>query len=389
MATMEAMEAMRDVIHGARLVSPGREIRNGALVIEGGRITEVLEDPAALPAADHHLDAGGRLLLPGFIDIHAHGALGDDVCDGTPEAISRIARAKLAEGVTTWLPTTLTQPADALAEILAACAAYLAEPEFCRVPGVHLEGPFIARAMAGAQNPEHVRPPDVAELRRLHGICPIRLLSLAPELPGAMDLIRAARGMGMTVSAAHTAATFGEVTAAADAGLTHLTHFGNAMTPLHHRAPGVVGAGLADERLQLELIADGVHLAPEMIRLVFKLVAGDRLMLITDSMAASGMSDGTLRLGGLDVTVRGGVARLASNDALAGSTLAFHRGLANVVALTGLPLARLVATTSWNQARSLGLGGLGKLEPGFLADLVILDEDFSVWKTWVAGEERT
>lgn len=376
------------LIRGAHLISPGRETPNGALFIENGVIAGVFGPDDALPASDLTLDAGGRLLMPGFIDIHAHGARGHDVCDATDEALREIAKAKLAEGVTTWLPTTLTQSAERLEEVAAACARYMAAPEFCKAPGIHYEGPFINRKMAGAQNPGHVRPPDERELRRLHGLAPARVLSLAPEMPGAIELVRVARGLGITCSAAHTAADHRHLLDACDAGLSHLTHFGNAMTPLHHREIGVVGSGLLDERLMLELICDFAHLAPEMLLLIFKCVGVDRLMLITDSTAASGMPDGPMQLGGLAVEVSGGTARLAANGALAGSTLAFNRGLANIATLTGLPLAELVATTSWNQARSLGLGSLGKLEPGFAADLVILNSDFSVWKTFVDGSQR-
>lgn len=377
------------LIRHADLISPGRAIPGGSLLIEDGVIVGVFTARESPPSADTTLDAGGRRVLPGFIDIHAHGAAGHDVCDGTSAAMSGIARAKLAEGVTTWLPTTLTQPPRRLGEIVANCGDYIADPAYCRAPAVHLEGPFINRTMAGAQNPQHVRPPDVEELRRLQELAPTLLLSLAPETPGAVDLIRAATAMGITCSAAHTAATHEEIAAACDAGLTHLTHYGNAMRALHHREIGVVGAGLLDDRLKLELICDFAHLSRAMLQLIFKVVPIGRLMLITDSTAASGMPDGETELGGLPVTVSGGIARLTENGALAGSTLAFNRGLANAAAATGLPLAQLVATTSWNQAQSLGLGGLGRIEPGFIADLAILDEDFSVWKTLVGGEERS
>jgi N-acetylglucosamine-6-phosphate deacetylase len=376
------------LIRGAHLISPGQETRDGSLLIEHGQIAAIFGPDDKLPESDLTLDAHGRMLLPGFIDIHAHGAVGYDVSDASDDALRGIAKAKLAEGVTTWLPTTLTQPAARLEAIAAACARYAANPEFTKTPGVHYEGPFINQSMTGAQNPQFVRPPDVEELRKLHEIAPARVLSLAPEIPGALELIRAARELGVTCSAAHTAADYKHLLDACDAGLTHLTHFCNAMTPLHHREIGVVGAGLLEGRLMLELICDFAHLVPEMLLLIFKCVPLERLMLITDSTSASGMPDGETQLGGLPVVVSGGIARLAENGALAGSTLAFNRGLANVAMLTGLPLGELVATTAWNQARSLGLEKVGKLEPGFAADLVLLDADFSVWKTLVDGSER-
>lgn len=376
---------MKTLIRHARLVSPGWE-REGSLLVEGGRIVSV-HAAGETVEADEIFDAGGRIVMPGFIDIHSHGADGADVCDGTVEAVRHIARTKLREGVTTWLPTTLTQPADRLKDTLAACAVVMGEGGLCRMPGIHLEGPFINAAKAGAQNPEYVRPPDEAELRALHAIAPLRILSLAPEMPGALDLIRVARSLGITCSAAHTAATCQQVMEAKACGLSHLTHFGNAMTPLHHREIGVVGAGLLDDTLMLELICDGVHLSADMLSLVFLRVSGDRLMLITDSVAASWMPDGRMQLGGLDAEIRDGVVRL-EDGTLAGSTLKFNEGVARVRDLTGLPLPEIACMTSWNQARSLGLEGLGKLEQGHHADLVMLEEDLSVHGVWVAGERR-
>ena len=353
-----------------------------------GRIACVSGPDDSRVDVDRVIDAGGRIAMPGFIDIHAHGADGHDVCDASLDAVRHIAWRKLQEGVTTWLPTTLTLPPARLEMIADVCARYMAAPDYCRVPGLHVEGPFINPKNAGAQNPEFVRPPDIGELKRIHEIARIVIGSLAPEMPGALDLIRSASEFGIVSSAAHTSATWREIAAAQDAGLTHLTHIGNAMTPLHHREIGVVGAGLLDDALMVELICDTIHLCPDMLKLVFKLVPIDRLMLITDSMAASWIGSGEVQLGGLVVTVRNGEARLKDGGTLAGSALRFNEGLGKVAAITSLPLHQLVKATSWNQARSLGLEEFGKLEPGYPADVVLLDADFSVWKTFVGGVER-
>ncbi len=379
---------MKTLIRNARLVSPGLEIPDGWLLMENGGIVSTGSSAEVFPEAERSIDAEGRRVLPGFIDIHSHGADGCDVCDASPESIRHIARRKLAEGVTTWLPTTLTQPRELLEEVARAFAEYHKNQEFTRTPGLHLEGPFIHRDRAGAQNPQYVRPADIGEVEKLAGIAPVLLLSLAPELPGALELIHAARAMGIASSAAHTSATCAEVLAAKAAGLTHLTHFGNAMTPLHHREIGVVGAGLLDDDLMLEIIGDTVHLSGEMKKLVFKTVPVERIMIITDSMAASWRPDGRMNFGGLDVVVEGGIARLNDSGALAGSTCRYHEAVRDTAASCGLPAGEWVKTTGWNQARSLGLDGFGKIEPGFAADLVILDEDFSVWKTLVGGEVR-
>ncbi|MEI6819526.1 MAG: N-acetylglucosamine-6-phosphate deacetylase [Verrucomicrobiota bacterium] len=377
---------MRTLIHPVRAISPDLEIADAALLLENGRIQALIGPGEALPAADLVIAGEGRIAMPGFFDIHSHGADGQDVCDNSLAAVRHIARRKLQEGVTTWLPTTLTQPAELLAEIAEKVALYQADPAFCRVPGIHIEGPFINPQNAGAQNPQFVRPPDVEELRHLHHIAKALIVSLAPEMPGALDLIRAAAALGIISSAAHTSATAAQISAARDMGLRHLTHFGNAMTPLHHREIGTVGMGLLDDSLKLELICDTVHLCPDMLRLVFKLIPIERLMLITDSMAASWIGGGEVQLGGLAVTVKDGVARLKEGGALAGSALLYNEGLKNAAQISGLPLHQLVKATSWNQAHSLGIEGFGKLEAGYHADIVLLNEDFSVWKTIVAGE---
>jgi len=377
---------MPKAIFNATLITPGLEQPDSWVLLEAGRIAATGQGQA--PPADASVDAAGRRLLPGFIDIHSHGADGRDVCDDDLDSLRHIAGRKLQEGVTTWLPTTLTQPREKLVSIAGKIAAFRAEGALTRCPGMHVEGPFINRDKAGAQNPQFVRPPDPAELDALHAVCPARILSLAPEMPGALGLIRHAVAQGITCSAAHTAATAAELRDAAEVGLTHLTHFGNAMTPLHHREIGVVGEGLVHPGLMIELIGDGIHLAPDMLRLLFQLVPLERLMLITDSVAASWIGEGEIELGGLPVVVRDGVARLKDGGALAGSALRYHEGLRTLVEVTGRPLRELVQVTSLNPARSLGLEGFGRIEPGYHADLVAIDEDFSVWKTWVEGEER-
>jgi N-acetylglucosamine-6-phosphate deacetylase len=378
---------MRRLITNARIVSPGIDLPNAAVLIEGDRIEAVIEGNN-LPASTLKTDAAGKILMPGFIDVHSHGADGHDVCDDSIDSLRHIARRKLQEGVTTWLPTTLTQPKEKLKSIAGKIAAFRAQGGLTRCPGMHVEGPFINKEKAGAQNPQFVRPPDFAELEDLHAIVPVAILSLAPEMPGALELIDGCRSLGVTCSAAHTAATAAQIFAACDAGLGQLTHYGNAMTPLHHREIGVVGAGMLDDRLMIELIADGIHLSPDMLRLIFKTIPVHRLMMITDSVAASWIIEGEIQLGGLEVVVKDRVARLKEGGALAGSTLLFNEGLRLLKELTDLPLAELVKVTSWNQACSLGLDHLGRIAAGYFADLVLLNNDFSVAKTFVGGEER-
>jgi N-acetylglucosamine-6-phosphate deacetylase len=378
---------MSTLIQNVRIISPDLDTDNGQVLIEGGKISQVLKS-GEKPLADEVIDGGGRMLMPGFIDIHCHGADRCDVCDDDLDGIRHIAKRKLQEGVTTWLPTTLTQPKEKLQSIVGTVAEYAANAEFTRCPGLHIEGPFINVTKAGAQNPEFVREPDFSEIEALHAIAPALIVSVAPDVAGAMSFIRQAAAAGITCSAAHTAATCAQIEGAKAAGLTHLTHFGNAMTPLHHREIGVVGAGLLDDDLMIELICDTIHLCPDMLRLMFKRVSIDRLMMITDSMAASWIDKGEVMLGGLEVVVENGTARLKDGGALAGSALRFNHGVRNVAEITGLPLDQLVKATSWNQARSLGLEGFGRIEAGYHADLVLLNGDFSVHQTLVGGEVR-
>jgi N-acetylglucosamine-6-phosphate deacetylase len=366
-------------------VTPGITRDHQDIVVENGIITSV---GSVCAHADEVIDGDGLTAVPGFFDIHCHGADGADVCDNNLDAIRHIATKKLAEGVTTWLPTTLTQPREKLIEIVGKVAQYRQKQDLTRCPGLHVEGPFINKEKAGAQNPQFVRPPDAEELRALHAIVPVMILSLAPEIPGALELIRQARAAGIVCSAAHTAATCAQIGTAIDAGLTNLTHFGNAMTPLHHREIGAVGAGLRDPRLMLEMICDTIHLCPDMLKLLFSVVPVERLMMITDSVAASWIGDGEIQLGGLVVEVRNHVARLKEGGALAGSTLRANDGLRNIVEHTGRSLESLIQVTSWNQERSLGMKGFGKIEPGYHADITLLRGDFSVARTIVGGETR-
>jgi N-acetylglucosamine-6-phosphate deacetylase len=379
---------MRLIISNAHIVSPDLDVECGSIEVEAGKITAVFDDARALSDADQIIDAGGRYVMPGFIDIHAHGADGRDVCDNDLESIRHIAKRKLGEGVTTWLPTTLTQPQDLLEQIATKCAQYMSDQEYAKAPGMHVEGPYINRDNAGAQNPQYVRKPSWDELKMIVSKAPVSILSIAPDIEGALDCIDEARRAGIICSGAHSSATHEQMRTAQKAGLTHLTHFGNAMSALHHREIGMVGSGLIDEDLKMELICDGVHLCPDFIKLMFRMKSIDQLMLITDSMSGSWIDSGQVQLGGLDVIIDGGQARLKGSGALAGSVLRFNEGLRNVSDWTGLPLSQLVKATSWNQAQSLGLAGLGKIEPGYCADIVILNEDFSVWRTMVDGEER-
>lgn len=371
------------------LISPDVDLFDAAILVDGNKIKQVFAAGDTLPAADKTIDAQNHMVMPGFIDVHCHGRSGCDFCDATEKAITTIAVDKLKEGVTTLLPTTLTLPEDQLAASLATARAYVAAGSIgCKVPGVHLEGPFIHPKCLGAQNPDFVRKPDLAEVKRLAAIFPVLKVSYAIDVEGGAAFAAELLSEGITPSCVHSAGTYADFSAAHNHGLVNLSHFCNQMTPLHHRDIGLVGAGLLNEDVFIEFICDKLHICPDMIRLVFKIKGAGRIQLISDAMRASGLPDGLSELGGLAVIVKDGAARLASNGALAGSTLQLADALRNVYEVTGLPLKELVKSTSFTQAQSLNLHNHGRISPGYFADLVFLDEAFKVKKVFVDGVEK-
>ncbi len=379
---------MKTLIKNAHVISPGIDMVGAAVEIEGAKIVAIHPAGSELPAADKVVDAEGKMLMPGFIDIHSHGAGGCDTCDAKLESLHTIAECKMKEGVTTWLPTTLTLSPKVLEDVCHAVAEYMKDQKYAKTPGVHLEGPYINPKSCGAQNPAFVRPADYDEVAHLNSIARVLLISMAPEMPGAVEFIEKASAAGIRCSAGHSAATHADFLKAKAAGLTHLTHFCNQMSPLHHREIGLVGSGIVDREIKIEIICDTIHLCADMLKTMFTTKDSDQMMLITDSLACSWMPDGPGDLGGLPIIVKDGVARLQESGALAGSTLKYAYGLKNVQRLSGKPLSDLVKATSWNQAQSLGLEGLGKIAPGFTADLVLLDDDFGTAKVFIDGVEK-
>ena len=376
---------MKTLIKNCRLVSPDLDLADASILIEAGKIAGIFT-ASSLPAADRTVDAAGLTAMPGFVDVHCHGRNNFDFCDALVDGVNTIAREKLAEGVTTLLPTTLTLPEADLVATLKSVAAY--DGKGCTLPGVHLEGPFINPKCTGAQNPAFVRKPDVEEVKRLNAIYPVLKVSFAVEEEGGDRLCEELRNLGITPSCVHSAASYGQFKAGYAKGLRNLSHFCNQMTPLHHRDIGLVGAGLLNDGVFIEFICDKLHISPDMIALVFKVKDAGHIQLISDAMRASGMPNGEYTLGGLPVIVQGGAARLKEGGALAGSTLQIMDALRNVAEITSLPLKELVKSTSFAQAQALGLPGIGKLEPGYQADIVLLTREFKVSKTLVDGEIR-
>lgn len=371
------------------LVSPNDYIRPVSVELnDDGLIGRIHEGHRPPDGGEVVFDGGGEVYLTaGFIDIHTHGARGFDLSYATREAVETHAEAKLAEGVTTFLPTTWTASQEQKLAMARAAAAYRANQRFARAPFLHVEGPYLNPIHAGAQDAVHMRRPDADEIRQIHAICPVGLVSLAVELDGALPFIAEMKKLGIVTSAAHSAASYADFQAAREAGLTHLTHYCNQMSALHHRNVGLVGAGLLDDSVMIEVICDFVHLCPDMVRLVFKHRSCDRLMLITDSIAAAQLGDGVYPLNGGEMTVKDGFARIAAGN-LAGSVATFDQLLRNVADVTGLPLNELSKTCAANQARSLRLTDRGRIQEGLLADLTLLTPGLEVVATYVGGELR-
>ena len=377
-------------IIGGTVVTPGARYDGGSVLMEDDMIVDVLPAGAPIPPADWTYDADGSYVVPGFFDIHSHGAVGYEVTDNDPKSVPAVCKAKLEEGVTSYFPTTLTLPHEALANTMERVADYRKSEEFCRVPGVHLEGPYINPKSLGAQNPAFVRKADIDEVLQLAAIAPVSEMTYAVEMEGGADFTKALLSNGIVASCGHSKATYEDFRKGYAKGLRHLTHFCNQMSPLHHRDIGLVGAGLLHDDVHLELITDKVHVSVPMIQLVFDRKPIESIFVITDSMRASHLPDGPSSIGGLDVIVKNGEARLAKDGALAGSMLRMNHALRNIVEVTGLPIEDIVQTTSWNQAVELGLGDqFGCIEPGFVADLVVLDQKtFDVDAVFVGGEKR-
>lgn len=378
---------MYTVVEKCRLISPDVELAEASVLIENDRIIQVTPGKITPPVGAKVIDAEGLTAVPGFIDLHCHGRNSFDFCDGSADGVRAIAENKLAEGVTTLLPTTLTVSEKDLADSLSAVAAY-DQKTGCRIPGVHLEGPFINVKAAGAQNPAFVRVPDAAEVDRLNSVFPVKKITFAIEEANGIAFVGEMLKRGIVPSCTHSKASYEIFKQAHDAGLRNLSHFCNQMTPLHHRDIGLVGAGLLHKDVFAELICDKLHISPAMIKLVFSVKGADKVILISDAMRASGMPDGEYDLGGLPVMVADGAARLKEGGALAGSTLQLATAFKNICEVTGMAPSELVKSVSWSAASAMGWNDRGCLMPGYLADIVLLDKNFVVQKTLVGGEVR-
>ncbi|HEV2482190.1 MAG TPA: N-acetylglucosamine-6-phosphate deacetylase [Puia sp.] len=381
-------------LYNGRVLTPYRVIQNGVVVVRDGKIDYVGEGDVAVAGAEV-IDVNGQYISPGFIDIHIHGGGGHDFMDGTVEAFLRVAETHARFGTTAMLPTTLTSTREALFAIFSvykeACARNVSGSQFL---GLHLEGPYFAMNQRGAQDPRYIRNPDPVEYREvLSRTGDVRRWSAAPELEGALEFARYLRERGVLVSLAHTDALYDEALVGFEHGFTLATHFYSCMNGVTrrnaYRYAGVVECAYLIDEMDVEVIADGIHCPPPLLRLIHKIKGTDRVALITDAMRAAGMPEGPSVLGsledGLAVIVEGGVAKLPDRSSFAGSVATADRLVRTMVG-AGIPLVDVVRMISVTPARLLGLADRkGTLVVGGDADIVVFDDDIAVSRTIVGG----
>lgn len=384
------MYALRHV----KIVKEHEVVDDGYIVVSRGRVRDIGKEPLQNFSGECE-DLSGFIVLPGFIDTHIHGVEGIDITwSHEPEAILEVSRRLVKYGVTSFVPTTVSAPHNI---ILAVCRAVrnaraMWGPDYgARVLGLHLEGPYISREMAGAHDLEYIREPSVQEFREAVEVSGYSIVqvTVAPEVKGCHDLIRYARQVGVVVSAGHTCASYEEGIRAIEVGVTKATHLFNAMKRFHHRDPGIALALIEDPSIYLEVIADYIHLHPAVVKNVVRYAGADRVVLVTDAIAATGLSNGDYVFGSMKVQVRQGVAKLYGRDVLAGSVLTMDRAFRNLLEV-GFGIVDVARMSSTTPARSLNLDsrlGIGKVEKGCPADIVVVDESYRVRRVYIEGEK--
>jgi N-acetylglucosamine-6-phosphate deacetylase len=385
--------ANRLAIVGGKVVTSSEVIEGGVVLCEDGKIRFVGSVPDAAPEAGSQVvDARGQIVMPGFIDTHFHGSGGDDVMAGGAAGIRRISRALLRFGTTGYLATTIAARHSELmrtvADMIAAEQPQENDEPAAALLGLHIEGPYINLKFKGAQPVAGIRDPNFDECRELLSAAAgrIKIMTMAPELPGGMELIRFLKASGVEASLGHSNADYDTALAAIDAGATRATHLYNAMSGVHHRKPGLASACLSEPGIQAELICDGVHVHPRMAQLAWRAKGRDGLTLITDATAAQGVGDGRFTLGDFQIEVRGALCTLTDGVTIAGSVLTMNRAVGNAMNFTGMSLIDAAHMASFAPAQVCGVADRkGSLETGKDADLVVLNPNFTVSHTIRAG----
>lgn len=376
----------RTLIENCAIWQDDQFISDHTLIVSEGRVNRLsrASEVAAL-AGDRRLDGGGRFVLPGFIDLHFHGSSGFDVMDASAEALRGLCDFVARQGVTSFLGTTMADSRGRIEAALAAIREFANQPNSPCI-GVHLEGPYLNPAFRGSQPEKHLRAPQPEEYLPWLDSGLIKLITLAPELDGGREMIRAAVERGITVSMGHSGASYDATLEFIAAGVRQITHTFNGMAGIHHRQPGIFVAASEHPAVNLEVIPDGVHVHPAVIRLLVKLVGAERVLAITDAMRAAGLANGEFGMGDIEVVVKDGIAR-DRYGSLAGSTLTMAQALRNMMKFCDLSLAEVLPMVTRVPARAIGMyPGKGSLQVGADADIVIWDEDTGVRATLIGGE---
>ncbi|WP_217558725.1 N-acetylglucosamine-6-phosphate deacetylase [Paenibacillus sp. GbtcB18] len=374
------------ILHHVNVIQEDNTTLSVTLWIRDGIIEKIESGLASLPEGDYeYMDGQGRLLIPGMIDVHIHGANGFDMMDGSETSIQEVSRACAATGCTSFLATSVSSTIEDLIAMIRSVKRVAGHEVGAKIVGLHLEGPYLNPKRKGMQNERFLRHPDLTEMKEIFDEADglIKMVTIAPELPGGMELISFLKETGVIIAVAHSDATYEEAKQAFEAGASHVTHCFNGMRPIHHRDPGLVVAAFEEEHVSLQAIVDGIHLHPAIVRMMHRLKGPDGMVLITDALQAMGLGDGNYMFGGHHVTVSEGVARL-EDGTLASSTVTMNEALRLTVD-TGISLTDAVKMASSSPARLLGLANKGKISVGFDADLVLLDEQFQVQWTMIKG----
>ena len=376
---------MKKLVINGKILSPKRLPEGTAILIERDRI-RAIDQLGNFPQDIETLDAGGKWVTPGLIDIHVHGGAGSDTMDRGAKALKAMSHFFATTGVTSFLPTTGAATNEDITASIQGVDAFAHPADGARVLGIHLEGPYLGYEHKGAQPEQHLREAQPDEYQPWLESGVVKLFTVAPDVEGVLALIETGRELGVRFAVGHTSATYDQMMQAIDHGLTQATHTFNGMPQLHHREPGVIGAILTDERVYAQVIADGVHIHPAVIKLLFIAKGVRRTVLITDAIRAAGAEDGRHTLGDQVIYVEDGIARTKSGS-LAGSTLTMDQALENACQFTGQSLEDILPSATSVPAESLGLDHqIGTLAPGYLADLVILDDDFRPHLTIIGGQ---
>ncbi|UKS28466.1 N-acetylglucosamine-6-phosphate deacetylase [Paenibacillus sp. HWE-109] len=374
------------ILHNVNVIQQDGPALPATLWIRNGRIENIEIGLSSLPEGDYaFIDGQGHQLIPGMIDVHIHGANGFDMMDGSETSIQEVSRACAETGCTSFLVTSVSSTIEELLAMIRSVKRVIGHEVGAKIAGLHLEGPYLNPKRKGMQNERFLRHPNLAEMKNIfdeaEGL--IKMVTIAPELPGGMELISFLKKMGVVIAIAHSDASYEEAKQAFAAGASHVTHCFNGMRPIHHRDPGLVVAAFEEEHVSLQAIVDGIHLHPAIVRMMHRLKGPEGMVLITDALQAMGLGDGNYVFGGHHVTVTEGVARLADGT-LASSTVTMNEALRLTVE-TGISLPDAVQMASTTPARILGLDTTGRISTGFDADLVLLDEQFQVQWTMIKG----